>query len=299
MPSAPVSVFPQSAFPWAQQPSRDDPWAAAQKALMPRSNAMNTQQQLLQGHSGFWVDNPDTTPSTPYPQSAVTFRHPHNSFLAQDTPQSAHPSMASSPSRSRRRHGPAVSAAWPSGGNAANGKLPRGRPPNNRSVQDGPFSTFPANPQSKPLTPRSVDTPSQTPSQTPVHTPVNSPHPGLPASGMPLSVHIPTIRKPSKLSLQVPQHSGGPVRLATPPPKVLVNGEAGVSAPTSSHTHERRNSADFFNTIDDEANEGWDGSDDGEEGVDWKRRALLFRRKLKEKEAELKAVRRRVLEAVM
>ena len=46
-------------------------------------------------------------------------------------------------------------------------------------------------------------------------------------------------------------------------------------------------------------NELLEDSDDAEDKVDWKRRALLLQRKLQEKEAELKAMRRRVMEAVM
>ncbi len=67
--------------------------------------------------------------------------------------------------------------------------------------------------------------------------------------------------------------------------------------------HERRSSADFFNVIDDEASEVapdevLKGLED-DEGVDWKRRALVLKRKVLELEAELKGIRRRVLEAVM
>ena len=114
-------------------------------------------------------------------------------------------------------------------------------------------------------------------------------------------------QKPSKLSLQVPQHEGGNVRLATPPPKVMVNGgDSGKQAaaiPTSNPytylQHERRTSADFFNSIDDEASEIADDDLKDDSSVNWKRRALVLQRKLQEAHAELKAVKRRVMEAVM
>ena len=64
----------------------------------------------------------------------------------------------------------------------------------------------------------------------------------------------------------------------------------------------RRTSADFFNIIDEESDGGGEGVDEvreGDEGVDWKRRALILQRKLKEAQAELRAVKRRVMEAVM
>lgn len=125
-------------------------------------------------------------------------------------------------------------------------------------------------------------------------------------------------RKPSKLQLQVPEHAGGPVRLATPP-RVLINGESDRSANTHTHTQappERRSSADFFSTLDAgseaDGSGGAGGEDDEDEvsgangggdgdggGVDWKRRAMVLKRRLVEKEDELRALKRRVLEAVM
>ena len=118
------------------------------------------------------------------------------------------------------------------------------------------------------------------------------------------------LRKPSKLQLQVPEHAGGPVRLATPP-QVLINGESNRHHSQSSQ--ERRSSAEFFSQLeDDDASDlmmDLDGNpDDGDggggnagvgENVDWKRRALFLKRKLLEKENELKALKRRVLDAVM
>jgi hypothetical protein len=102
------------------------------------------------------------------------------------------------------------------------------------------------------------------------------------------------IRKPSKLQLQVPQHSGAPVRLATPPPKVLLNGfEDG-----DRHCHKGRTSIDFFNAIDEDTSERGESEDEGRD-IDWKKRAIVLQRKVQELECELKSVKRRVLEAVM
>lgn len=91
---------------------------------------------------------------------------------------------------------------------------------------------------------------------------------------------------------------------------MLINGEsnrAGSSLSFSNH-EQRRSSADFFTQID----EGFDDDDDDDGGgaadddgtdetdaIDWKKRALTLRRKLQEKEDELKAMKRRVLDAVM
>ncbi|MCJ1415391.1 hypothetical protein MMC32_001723 [Xylographa parallela] len=298
------SALLHSALSWGHQPQPeqprvDDPWAAAQRALLPKPDSKSSQPQQPNGQQTFWVDLPDATPSTPYPQSAITPRHPQSAVSSRDTPQSAHPLSSD---RIRKRHGPAVSAAWPSGGNAAAGKLPRGRPPSNRSVQDGPFSTFPVNSQTRTPVQPPADTPTQPIRSHPwiLYTAISNPPTTQSPPVPPVSVGVHTpIKKPSKLSLQVPQHAGGPVRLATPPPKVLVNGEDGGSISTSSQTNERRSSADFFNSVDEGASELGEESEEEGERVDWKKRAMLLKRKLREKEAELKAVRRRVMEAVM
>ena len=67
------------------------------------------------------------------------------------------------------------------------------------------------------------------------------------------------------------------------------------------HQSDRRSSADFFNTVDDESEMGVadDSGGDDDDTVDWKRRAMALKRKVKELEGELKAVKRRVLDAVM
>ncbi|KAM3077350.1 hypothetical protein ACMFMG_006700 [Clarireedia jacksonii] len=163
-----------------------------------------------------WGAPPESaTPLSAYPQSALT---PSN--RTQLWPDNQEPQSATTPNktRSRRRHGPAVSSAWPSNGSASSGKL-RGRPPSNRSVTDGPFSTFPANPNPH----------RDTPTATPVV--ADSEIPSFFSSSVgpsPMSAHTQNGR-PNRLSLQVPQRKGGNVRLATPPPPppvVLLNGES-------------------------------------------------------------------------
>ena len=88
------------------------------------------------------------------------------------------------------------------------------------------------------------------------------------------------------------------MRLATPP-TVLINGESGHQSASST---ERRSSADFYSQFDS-ASEGDmqddAAADDAGNNVDWKRRCTVLKRKLQEKENELKALRKRVLEAVM
>jgi hypothetical protein len=182
------------------------------------------------------------TPFTPYPQSAITPRTA-NPFLPYDgEPQSA---ITPSSSRSRRRHGPAVSSAWPSSSNFSAGKL-RGRPPSNRSVSDGPFSTFPANPNAKTgptinlRDPNLPGTPVVDNSETRTST---FTFPDISASNRTQAA------KPSRLYLQVPERVGGAVRLATPPPTVLVNGESEESQPSEMDTFHSPGTAPIMDSI--------------------------------------------------
>ena len=178
----------------------------------------------------------DSTPMTPYPQSAITARQNYSASPSFEEPRSANP--AGLKSRSRKRHGPMVSSAW-TNSNTSSGKL-RGRPPKDRSVTDGPFSTFPVNPTNK-------DSPQPAPG-TPTHNMASPPtqnqqpngstphsHPTIMVTPQSATADNTLARRPSKLQLQVPEHAGGPVRLATPP-RVLINGE---SDRQSSFSHER------------------------------------------------------------
>jgi hypothetical protein len=203
---------------------------------LPQEAPLSSQTQQWRG--------PDSnqTPMTPYPQSAIIPRTT-NPFLPYDgEPQSA---ITPSSSKSRRRHGPAVSSAWPSSSNFSAGKL-RGRPPSNRSVSDGPFSTFPANPNMKagptinlrdsaiPATPVVGDSEVRTSAFTFPAPPANNKAPAT---------------KPSKLYLQVPERIGGPVRLATPPPTLLVNGENEAIQSTEMAGGERRDSTPLMDYL--------------------------------------------------
>ncbi|KAL6720195.1 hypothetical protein ACLMJK_002116 [Lecanora helva] len=295
------SAAPNSAMPWGTQPTQVDPWSAAQVAIAPKTpstgqtQTVNPLTQNINQQMRWRFSNNNETPSSPYPQSAITPRQSFTTSPPFDEPKSAHPSTTSkSPSRTRKRHGPAVSSAWPSSSNTASGKL-RGRPPSNRSVQDGPFSTFPVNPNNKDAPSVGTGTPTQgSPSPTRESTPQTQP--SITFNAAPTLGDAAVLPKRSKLQLQVPEHSGGPVRLATPP-RVLINGESNRQV---THTHERRSSADFFNQLDDVSEEdGPEAGDDEEPNVDWKKRAMTLRRKLTEKEEELRAIKRRVLDAVM
>ncbi|KAI9871082.1 MAG: hypothetical protein M1830_003330, partial [Pleopsidium flavum] len=255
------TLFPQSAVPWSahpNDPSPHDQWAPF-SAIAPstlsnvHANTPHPTTAYPGGQHFRWRLNArETTPSTPYPQSAVTPRNIHSLGAPFDEPQSAiTPSSSGSRARPRRRHGPAVSSAWSTGGNAATGKL-RGRPPSNRSVRDGPFSTFPANPNTKERP--TINLGGSAPASTPVAGKGESPrfeHHSPRQSPRSVHQHLPIQARPSRLQLQVPQHSGGPVRLATPP-TVVVNGGYSSPAAFALNRPERQSSPDFFEHVGDD-----------------------------------------------
>lgn len=335
------ATHPQSAVPWSAHPQQADAWTAAQVAIAPKGqnttptptlqhlSAQSTGQQIR------WrLNDHVNTPSSPYPQSAITPRNNYSASAPFEEPQSANPTSGKSLSgRSRKRHGPVVSSAWPASASTTTGKL-RGRPPSNRSVQDGPFSTFPANPNTKEAPTINVATPTtqNATSPSPNHSSQGDRGTGTAVSQLksaiatipPHSPVLPTsmpeqqslVRKPSKLQLQVPEHAGGPVRLATPP-RVLINGESdrnhkGLLHNNGGNQKQERRSADFFDNVDDGSDDDGGGAgmeededlgagnENGSGGtVDWRRRAFILKRKLLEKEEELRALKKRVLEAVM
>lgn len=146
-------------------------------------------------------------------------------------PQSAVTPVSGEKSRSKRKHGPAVSSAWLTANSSATGKG-RGRPPNKPS--SGSFSIFQVNTNqdSPQVDPTSV-VQSSSPSISQDYPHNISPHYQSPT---PLNNS-----RPSKLQLQVPQHSGAPVRLATPP-TLLVNGVNDATVARSDGSQERRSS---------------------------------------------------------
>jgi hypothetical protein len=215
----PVLSTPSSARPdFVINSGQRGPWSTdARLAYGGQAGNSNPNYITAQSPSIQWRSKDlDQTPFTPHPHSAITPRT-HNPFLPyDDEPQSA---VTPSKTRARRRHGPAVSSAWPSSSSTAAGKL-RGRPSSNRTVSDGPFSTFPANPNAKTgPTINLRDTPVATPI---VENSAQNPSFVFPPS-FPPNNRLAT--KPSGLHLQVPERKGGEVRLATPPPTLLVNGE--------------------------------------------------------------------------
>lgn len=265
------ALQPQSAYPTSAHPDHmggfltpQDPWTGVSSAMTP-SSALTaasapgrmSQKSLtpysaspMSGQQIRWRLNTQDNPQTPHPLSAVT---PQSAYPFFDEPQSAVTPSSARP-RARRRHGPAVSSAWSSNNGSSTGKL-RGRPPSNRSIRDGPFVTFPANPKTKEGPPIDRNLGNLTPIVERAHSdPPGSDHvfrfPPTPASAVsPSRVEGSLSGGPQKqrLSLQVPQNVGNPVRLVTP--TVLVNGEenespgTGLAPSAMSATTERNSSA--------------------------------------------------------
>lgn len=178
-----------------------DPWSAT-AAITGGGGGSNGQQFRWRAFSK------DAT--TPHPTSApiLSLDTPTDEVMTPTltTPMSAKP-------RSRRRHGPAVSSAWPSSGNPLTGKL-RGRPPSNRSIRDGPFSTFPVNPSGKSGV--TIDLGAGA-TGTPTSTPIVTSNP----QQFPL---IQQTSRPSGLHLQVPPRKPSTVTMASPIAPHQMNG---------------------------------------------------------------------------
>jgi hypothetical protein len=221
----PQASYTASAIPLSARPVENhdnDMWASANSASrrqIPHSAIAARPPQHLHWQAG----GPHDTATTPHPMSALEPRAP--GLPAYDEPMSAiTPGL--SRGRSRRKHGPAVSSAWTST-NATNARA-RGRPPGNRSVQDGPYTTFPADPNAeRPVSQRSTPAVSLMPYDTephllrpnsytkPLHKPVFM-------MSQPVDDEdAPPRRQRGRLSLQVPENISGPIQPATP--SVLAN----------------------------------------------------------------------------
>ncbi|RMZ08152.1 hypothetical protein D0862_04047 [Hortaea werneckii] len=213
--SSSLSAFPASAHP----DSYRDPWTLASamlpRPLTPNSRKTNASQTAVAStapsHLRWQLHGDHRGGASPHPMTA----HPQ-SMAAHIDAAFDEPRSAVTPSTKRRRkHGPAVSSAWSSN---TPGTRPRGRPPANKTFQEGPYSTFPVDPNGRGSAPARI-TPDPPPPTVAART-----TPPMPP---------PVVRRQSdgpgrltgKLSLQVPQHTGGSVRVATPPPRLLVNGE--------------------------------------------------------------------------
>ena len=318
--------------------------AAAPTTTTIQNNPPQLQQMNTWSHS-------NGRPHNEYPQSAIDLHAPTNAFGSpemNDGSRSAHPSATGRAAKSQRRGRSGVSAAWT--GQSENGTVGgpklRGRPPQSRNVKDGPFEIWSVKESIE--SDRDHGQPdyySTTTTKAGPQAAIAQMHQALPSATISSQIRkLPT----KKLSLTVPQQAGGNVRLATPPvlreqtknietsplPRVTLNDDGSLSRPRSSVSktreresvkererqrsrliaedrNQRRASADYFNTIDEEISPDHDyddykknnryDDDDSRDGVgiDWKQRAYTLARKLKQSQDELKRIKKAVLEAVM
>ncbi|KAF9886620.1 hypothetical protein FE257_011260 [Aspergillus nanangensis] len=215
-----ASSFPQSAIPFSaftedMEPS--DPWMVTQPSFT--TDAPSDPPAPQQSQDTRWRPIERAPSPANYPQSAIIPRdhHPSEVFLPPTEPRSAVTPSTGEKTRPKRRHGPAVSSAWPSTNGSTSGKT-RGRPPNKGTVS-GPFSSFPVNPaRSGPVQLQSSGT-----RASPAIILEQDPSGRFSQSQYNQSPTPFNGSRPNKLQLQVPQHSGAPVRLATPP-TLMVNG---------------------------------------------------------------------------
>ncbi|CAI6098495.1 unnamed protein product [Clonostachys chloroleuca] len=243
----------------------DGPGSAAQKMrLSPSFLGENLGDPQLLGyvdgarsaHPVLGKNDGSQTPFSQWPTSAVTPTVRGSFWDDALEPQSATTPSQLKPGR-QRRGAKNVSSAWKAGGAEGGGKA-RGRPPINRTPIEGPGFHFqpwlPAKPGSNlaasPITESNQESP---PSQVPavaVVTPSPTPQPpsqqfSTTADTSPARPPVrPPVRSSSEhsrparpvISLKVPERSGGPIRLATPPPPVVVvNGEVAGDPTTESN----------------------------------------------------------------
>ncbi|KAI5926058.1 ARS binding protein 2-domain-containing protein [Camillea tinctor] len=215
-------------------PDAIDPWTAHPDGrnafnfppMDPRSSVIPGTESVFP-----WQSDVSRDPVSAYPQSAITPSTRGGFWTDANEPQSA---ISPKSKPLNRRHGAkAVSSAWRSSGTPTSGKA-RGRPPINR-VNESPLSAYPGGRREF----QNVSQ-EQTPQSTPAQVPMFPPAPTTtPTMAEPVSAQGPRHPRPGRLSLQVPERASGPVRLATPPPPVvMVNGKETAQEAPNGNTAE-------------------------------------------------------------
>lgn len=244
---------PDSLDPWTAHP--DGRGTFMFPPVDPRSSV------LPETNSAFpWSSNDvSREPMSAYPQSAMT---PSTRGTFWGDPSEPRSAISPKAKALGRRHGAkVVSSAWRSGGVSTGGR-PRGRPPVGRLGNETPLSAIPDERrefQASPLRdsiPQSSTTPTQ-PMPPPEPIPKSAGPTSAPTSA-PAPITTPTSAHNSRpprgrLSLQVPERAGGPVRLATPPPPVvMVNGKTTVNGNAANDANETRDASaeDSFTIFD-------------------------------------------------
>ncbi|KAF4123880.1 ARS binding protein 2 [Geosmithia morbida] len=211
-------LSPSSAID-SHRPGDVTPW------LVPGKGPLSAHPDAVRSaHPGLGLGDGSQTPFSRWPNSAIT---PTVRGAFWDDDPTGEPRSAMSPSYTKigrqRRGTKNVSSAWRVGGPESRGKT-RGRPPVNRTPVDAPGELAPRAAAMQPVL--GVGEPSsathqlpETPSGVPYSRPKRTMTAPALSSGSQNGTHIEGQRpaRPS-ISLQVPQRTGGAVRLATPPP---------------------------------------------------------------------------------
>ncbi|KAJ4199682.1 hypothetical protein NW767_008101 [Fusarium falciforme] len=185
------------------------------------------------------------TPLFRWPQSAVT-PTTRNAFWD----DALEPQSGVTPSKpkpgTQRRGAKNVSSAWRPGV-ASGGVKPRGRPPMNRTPIETSLPPFSSSTPTPPLGEHTAPAYTQSVPVSAAPAIDGAPQYPIPASAAPYSQPPPGTERPPRpnISLQVPDRPPGSVRLATPPPAVVINGELSNHLPAPDPTQQTPTPANF------------------------------------------------------
>ncbi|KAI8691327.1 hypothetical protein LRP88_08604 [Fusarium phalaenopsidis] len=204
-------------------------------------------------------NNPEGVQQTPlfrWPQSAVT-PTTRNSFWD----DALEPQSGATPSKpkpgTQRRGAKNVSSAWRPGV-ASGGVKPRGRPPMNRTPIETSLPPFSSSTPTPPLGEHNAPVYTQSVPGSAAPTIDGAPQYPIPASAAPYSQPPPTTERPPRpnISLQVPDRPPGSIRLATPPPAVVINGELSNHLPAPDPTQQTPTPTNFTKAANEAVGQG-------------------------------------------
>lgn len=204
---------------------------------------------LSAGPGGAPWNHPEGVQQTPlfrWPQSAVT-PTTRNSFWD----DALEPQFGVTPSKpkpgTQRRGAKNVSSAWRPGVASGGGVKPRGRPPMNRTPIETSLPPFSSSTPTPPLGEYNASACTQSVPVSAAPAVDGTPQYPLSASAAPYSQPPPATERPPRpsISLQVPDRPPGSVRLATPPPAVVINGEPSNHPPGPEPTQQTPTPTNF------------------------------------------------------
>ncbi|RMJ19546.1 hypothetical protein CDV36_000746 [Fusarium kuroshium] len=203
-----------------------------------------------------WSEGVQQMPLFRWPQSAVT-PTTRNSFWD----DALEPQSGVTPSKpkagTQRRGAKNVSSAWRPGV-ASGGVKPRGRPPMNRTPIETSLPPFSSSTPTPPLGEHNVPAYTQSIPVSAAPAIDGAPQYSVPTSAAPYSQQPPAAERPPRpnISLQVPDRPPGSVRLATPPPAVVINGEPSNHPPAPDPTQQTPRATNFTKAANEAVGQG-------------------------------------------